>query len=397
MTLPPNNRKAPRLLGVFAHPDDETFCAGGTLAKYAAAGAEVMVVCATRGEAGQIRDPAVATRRTLGDVRTRELHHACHHLGVNHVICLDFGDGQLDAYDRDLLSQHISDVLVGFAPDVVITFGTDGVYGHPDHIAIGAATDDAFMHIVAPRVEAANGLMAPTSPRLYHSSFPRNQNLLLEHLVGWLKSQKERFCGTADFAQALRLIAEEATMLGHSCDHIQVEWYPGGTAILEQGEPPYSLYFILSGEVEVWRDTHGGQRDRVGALGPGAFFGEDGIAARAPRNASIIARDSVSCLVFSPGEPSAFAGRGSGHLRPAGQPPGANACPVATTRVDISRSMSQKLKAIAAHRMQCPITPELLPNTLWEALFTYEHFARIYPRMELEADLFPVVTGVPCR
>ena len=58
-----------RLLGVFAHPDDETFCAGGTFAGYAARGAEVMVISATRGQAGQIRDAAVGTRRTIGAVR----------------------------------------------------------------------------------------------------------------------------------------------------------------------------------------------------------------------------------------------------------------------------------------------------------------------------------------
>ena len=62
-----------RILGVFAHPDDESFCAGGTLARYVASGAEVMVVSATRGEAGQIRSAGVATRRTLGQVREQEL------------------------------------------------------------------------------------------------------------------------------------------------------------------------------------------------------------------------------------------------------------------------------------------------------------------------------------
>jgi len=57
------------LLGVFAHPDDETFCAGGTLARYAKDGAEIMVVSATRGEAGQIRDARVGTQRTIAAVR----------------------------------------------------------------------------------------------------------------------------------------------------------------------------------------------------------------------------------------------------------------------------------------------------------------------------------------
>ena len=74
--------RRPRLLAVFAHPDDETFCAGGTLAKYVAAAWEVMVVSATRGQAGQIRDPQAATRRTLGQVREREFYAACEQLGV---------------------------------------------------------------------------------------------------------------------------------------------------------------------------------------------------------------------------------------------------------------------------------------------------------------------------
>ena len=71
------DRKPLRLLGVYAHPDDETFCAGNTLAKYATAGAEVMVVSMTQGEAGQIRDAYAATRRTLGEVRVAELCRAC--------------------------------------------------------------------------------------------------------------------------------------------------------------------------------------------------------------------------------------------------------------------------------------------------------------------------------
>jgi len=81
----------PSLLAVFAHPDDETFCAGGTLAKYAADGAEIMVVSATRGDAGQIRDARAATRRTLGQVRERELRLACERLGVrpSEVVFLD--------------------------------------------------------------------------------------------------------------------------------------------------------------------------------------------------------------------------------------------------------------------------------------------------------------------
>ena len=129
-----SGEKKPRILGVFAHPDDECFCAGGTLAKYAAAGAETMVLSLTQGEAGQIRDAQVATRRTLGRVRAQELHAACAQLGVSQVSCLDLGDGQLHRLPLETLVEPISAAIRSFRPDIVISFGEDGAYGHPDHV-----------------------------------------------------------------------------------------------------------------------------------------------------------------------------------------------------------------------------------------------------------------------
>src|SRR5688572_20798735 len=119
----------PRILGVFAHPDDEVFVAGGTLARYAAEGAEVMVVSATRGQAGQIREARRATRRTLGAVREAELRAACAILGVHHVQCLDYMDGTLREAPIDTLVGDIARVMRDFQPHVVITFGEDGAYG----------------------------------------------------------------------------------------------------------------------------------------------------------------------------------------------------------------------------------------------------------------------------
>src|SRR3712207_6559316 len=84
--------RQPRLLGIFAHPDDETLGAGGTFAKYAEAGAEVHVVSLTRGGAGQIRDAGIATRSTLREVRERELDAAGKELGLTETRCLDHPD-----------------------------------------------------------------------------------------------------------------------------------------------------------------------------------------------------------------------------------------------------------------------------------------------------------------
>jgi LmbE family N-acetylglucosaminyl deacetylase len=126
---------ARRLLGVFAHPDDEVFCAGGTMAQAAEAGAEVMIVSATCGEQGQIRDPAATTRRTLGAVRGGELCAAAGELGVRGVQVLTYPDGTLQ-HHRSSLGTAITGIMRQLDPDTVITFGADGGYGHPDHIAI---------------------------------------------------------------------------------------------------------------------------------------------------------------------------------------------------------------------------------------------------------------------
>ena len=83
------------MLGIFAHPDDETLCAGGTFAKYASAGADVRVVSLTKGGAGQIRDANAATRSTLEAVREQELAAAGVELGLSGTRCLDHPDGGL--------------------------------------------------------------------------------------------------------------------------------------------------------------------------------------------------------------------------------------------------------------------------------------------------------------
>src|SRR5262249_33497180 len=102
---------SPRLLGIFAHPDDETCCAGGTVARHAGHGAEIMVVSATRGEAGRIRDAAVGNRRTIAAVREAELRKACECLGVTMVRCLDHVDGTLADAEFPALVDEIAEII----------------------------------------------------------------------------------------------------------------------------------------------------------------------------------------------------------------------------------------------------------------------------------------------
>ncbi len=122
-----------RVLAVFAHPDDESLACGGTLARCADAGARVWLLCATGGSAGQGRGVG---QQTLGDVRRRELAEASGALGLAEVFVLDHPDGNLRTVPPEVLTGEVLVAIRHFRPDVVITFGADGLYWHPDHIAL---------------------------------------------------------------------------------------------------------------------------------------------------------------------------------------------------------------------------------------------------------------------
>jgi N-acetyl-1-D-myo-inositol-2-amino-2-deoxy-alpha-D-glucopyranoside deacetylase len=123
------------LLVVTAHPDDEVLIAGGTLAACAMAGLPTGVVCLTRGELGPIADRRFATRKTLPAVRRAELKEACARLGVGWVKSYRRQDGNLRWSDGPTIVRQLTRILETRRPDAVITFGEDGLYHHPDHIA----------------------------------------------------------------------------------------------------------------------------------------------------------------------------------------------------------------------------------------------------------------------
>ncbi len=144
-----------KIMAVFAHPDDEGAIAG-TLATYIASGVEVMLVCATRGEAGEISDPALASPETLGAVRQKELEASCAILGIQQLRFLDYCDSGMagtaeNGHPTAFVQANPAEVigkLVGlmreFQPDIVITFEPFGWYGHPDHQAASRWTTDAY-------------------------------------------------------------------------------------------------------------------------------------------------------------------------------------------------------------------------------------------------------------
>ncbi len=124
------------LMAVLAHPDDEAFGTGGSLTKYAAEGCDVYLVTATRGEAGQIADPDLATSANLPYVREQELRCACQIYGIHPPRFLDYQDGQLAIVNQGQAVGRVVRFIRELRPQVLITFGPDGIYGHYDHIAV---------------------------------------------------------------------------------------------------------------------------------------------------------------------------------------------------------------------------------------------------------------------
>jgi LmbE family N-acetylglucosaminyl deacetylase len=171
-----------RLMAVLAHPDDESLGAGGTLAKYASEGVDVFLLTATRGDAGRYHGhrPGEAEHPgplALANIREAELRAAASVLGVREVFLLDYRDQHLDtANPREAIA-----AIVGYVrrvrPDVVVTFGPDGAYGHPDHVAISQLTTAAMLAAADPMFpsDAPQTAAPPHSvSKLYYMAWPES-------------------------------------------------------------------------------------------------------------------------------------------------------------------------------------------------------------------------------
>lgn len=146
------------LLAIFAHPDDESLACGGLLAECAERGARVVVVCATHGEnRSGVRDLA------LYQTRAEELKGAAAALGVDEVVLLEYWDGFLPWIDEVEFESRLAEEIKRVDPDVVVTFGDDGLYWHPDHI------------VVHERTTAAVAKLGDAAPALYYVTMPPGQ------------------------------------------------------------------------------------------------------------------------------------------------------------------------------------------------------------------------------
>jgi LmbE family N-acetylglucosaminyl deacetylase len=186
----------PRLMAVLAHPDDECLGVGGTLAKYASHGVDVFLLTATRGENGRYRGHPLGDQQhpgpaALGGIREAELRDAASVLGVREVSLLDYHDQCLDRADASEAIERIAGHVRRVRPDVVVTFGPDGAYGHPDHIAISQFTTAAMLAAAAPPSpgDAAEAALPPHSvSKLYYLAWPQSTWAAYESAVGALSS-----------------------------------------------------------------------------------------------------------------------------------------------------------------------------------------------------------------
>jgi LmbE family N-acetylglucosaminyl deacetylase len=182
-----------RLLAALAHPDDESLSVGGTLAKYAAEGIEVFLLTATRGDAGRYRghragEPQHPGPEALATIREAELRAAASALGVREVSLLNYRDRQLDTARASDIIAELAGHLRRVRPDVVVTFGPDGAYGHPDHIAISQFTTAAVVAAADVAPSGSHAAAPHAVSKLYYVAWSAAMWVAYETAVGTLRS-----------------------------------------------------------------------------------------------------------------------------------------------------------------------------------------------------------------
>ncbi len=275
------------ILAVFAHPDDEIGI-GSTLYHYAEQGVLISLVCASRGEAATIYCDDCATRENLAEVRTRELECACRNLGITELRWLDWPDGGVAGLPRAQAVHQVVHIMRELQPDIVITHPENGLYPHPDHLAVWEITREAFRAAGDPARFPEAG--APWSPaRLYTRGIPQSFFDAAPAFASYrvqLKGEQLPFYATPD--------ADIDVVMEVSCcvEHRQEAWEchrsqhnPEGAfsqmpeevrrAMWESEHfvvaaervplPPAGRHDLLAG-LEAWSDTPGAARDETASL-----------------------------------------------------------------------------------------------------------------------------------
>ena len=200
------------ILAISAHPDDESLFAGGTLAGYAEKGADVYILETTRGEGGEVGEPPLTKKENLGEFREQEARKAARALGARDIFFLPYTDPHMEingiARPIDIplgaFAEAIAEIIKRIRPELIITHGSDGEYGHPQHIYTHRAT----------RMALANGAPDTTllswcawyEPAAHKRILNKNDRAdIIHNITPWLDAKVEAaMCHQTQHAMFLR-------------------------------------------------------------------------------------------------------------------------------------------------------------------------------------------------
>lgn len=244
-------------MAVLAHPDDETFGMGGTLAKYAHDEVNVYLVCATRGEVGEMDEEFLKGFNSPAERREYELSCAAKNLGIKEVIFLNYRDSgmvgsehnrhpeSLFAANLEKVAEEVVQIIRRLQPAVVITFDPIGGYRHPDHIKIHDATVKAFQLASKPEYKDGLNQEAFQVKKLYFHSIPKN-------FLRWM-------------VRLMKLVGKDPRKFGKNQDidlvSIAEVHYPTHAII------NYSKFVKLRNEASACHSSQGGSRVSGGLMG----------------------------------------------------------------------------------------------------------------------------------
>jgi LmbE family N-acetylglucosaminyl deacetylase len=220
------------ILACFAHPDDEAFGVAGILTHYARQGVRVVLVCATRGEEGEISDPNLSTLEALARVREDEMRCAANTIGAEELIFLDYRDSGMagtaanerpDAFTNASAGEvvpRLVEIMRRVQPQVVLTFEPFGGYGHPDHIAIHHHTVAAFHAAADPGQFPAAGEPWQAA-RLFYTLILRSQLEKLGKVIAEVGAADDGF---GDILNSLQWPEDQVHVKMDVSDTIDAKW-----------------------------------------------------------------------------------------------------------------------------------------------------------------------------
>ena len=257
-----------KLMCIFAHPDDESLGMGGTLARYSDEGIETHLLTATRGERGWFGDEASNPGlKALGEMREAELWAAARVLGISSVSFLGYIDGDLDQAPVVKAAAEIAGHVRRIRPQVVVTFGPEGAYGHPDHIAISQLTGAALMLAAGSDLIDDAGLPPHSVSKLYCMDYNSEHMRLYESVFGELVMHvdgvERRAVSSPDWIFTARIATEgywHTVREAVKCHRTQL---PGYDALISLPDEKLRTLWGHNTFIRVFSTVNGGRKQEI--------------------------------------------------------------------------------------------------------------------------------------